>query len=50
MGVKLNIVNMRKPDSLFNYGMMPCVLSLKEQEKNGKGWFRDGRAIKYFKN
>ena len=25
--IKLNIVNLRKPDSLFNYGMMPCIHS-----------------------
>jgi hypothetical protein len=48
--IKINIVNMRKSDSLFNYGMMPCVHSLQEERKNNKGWIRSGKNIKYFKN
>jgi len=25
--IKLNLVNFRKSDSLFNYGMLPCIHS-----------------------
>jgi cytosolic carboxypeptidase protein 2/3 len=48
--VKINIVNFRKTDSLFNYGMMPCIYSLEEFKRNKKEWFRGGKNIKYFKN
>jgi hypothetical protein len=41
---------MRKSDSLFNYGMMPCIYSLQEDKKTNKAWFRGGYNIKYFKN
>ncbi len=32
--IKLNIVNFRKSDSLFNYGMLPCVYSQEGDKKN----------------
>ena len=48
--LKINIVNFRKSDSLFNYGMMPCIHSLQEERRNSKGWFRGGSNIKYYKN
>lgn len=48
--IKINIVNMRKTDSLFNYGMMPCLYSLQEERRSKKGWLREGRNIKYYKN
>jgi hypothetical protein len=41
---------MRKSDSLFNYGMMPCIRSIQEERRTKKGWFRGGKLIKYFKN
>lgn len=41
---------MRKSDSLFNYGMMPCINSFQEDKRTNKGWFRGGKNIKYFKN
>ncbi len=41
---------MRKPDSLFNYGMKPCIFSVGEWKSNKKGWFRGGNHIKYFRN
>ena len=48
--VKFNILNLAKPDSLYNYGMK--VLCLSEQAKidEGKEWFRDGKNIMYYKN
>ena len=48
--VKINIVNMLKGDSLFNYGMQPCLHSAESEKKNGQGWFRSGTHIKYFRN
>ena len=48
--VKFNILNLCKPDSLYNYGMK--VLCLSEQKKiiDGWEWFRDGTDIAYYKN
>ena len=48
--IKINIVNMLKVDSLFNYGMQPCIHSTEGEKKNGHGWFRAGTHIKYFRN
>jgi hypothetical protein len=47
---RINIVNMIKPDSLYNYGMKPCVYSKIEAEKFKKGWRRDGSDICYYQN
>ena len=41
---------MQKTDSLFNYGMKPCIFSLGEWNKCGKGWVKGGSHIKYFRN
>ena len=41
---------MLKSDSLFNYGMQPCMHSLEAEKRNGQGWFRSGTAVKYFRN
>lgn len=48
--IKFNIVNMLKSDSLFNYGMQPCVHSAEAEKRYGQGWHRSGSGIKYFKN
>ena len=48
--VKLNMLNLSKPDSLFNHGMKPLVYSEKKVEKEGVGWFRDGYNIGYYRN
>ena len=48
--IKINIVNMLKSDSLFNYGMQPCIFSTEAEKKNGQGWFRAGGNIKYYRN
>lgn len=47
---KLNIVNMAKPDSLYNYGMKPCVYSKVEAEQYKRGWRREGLDICYYQN
>jgi hypothetical protein len=48
--IKINIVNLRKSDSLFNYGMLPCLHSVEEEKKNKRGWVRSGKNVKYFRN
>lgn len=48
--IKINIVNFRKSDSLFNYGMLPCCYSLEGQKKNQEGWVRKGTKVQYFRN
>jgi len=48
--VKINIINLQKTDSLFNYGMKPCIFSEMEWNKTKKGWFRGGNHIRYFRN
>jgi hypothetical protein len=37
-----------KPDSTYNLGMKPLVYSVKDAEKNGNGWYRDGINIAYY--
>jgi hypothetical protein len=47
-----NVVNFTKSDSLFNYGMAPCVYSFlenKRQVENEKGWRRIGKDVAYRK-
>ncbi|CAI2369038.1 unnamed protein product [Moneuplotes crassus] len=48
--IKFNIVNLSKPDSLYNEGMKPCVKSQGHYEKTGQGWHRDGTDISYKMN
>lgn len=48
--IKINIVNMMKPDSLFNYGMLPCVHSAQAELKSGTGWVRKATKVSYYKN
>ena len=47
---RLNIINMIKPDSLYNYGMKPCVYSKLEAEHAKRGWRREGLDICYYQN
>lgn len=47
---KLNLINMLKPDSLFNHGMQPCVRSDKMAALHGIGWVRRGTDICYYQN
>lgn len=46
-----NIVNLLKPDSLYNKGMQPTVYSETMAASPTKiGWIRAGKNIRYFKN
>ena len=45
---RFNIINLMKPDSLYNHGMRPLVYSDAEAKKNGKGWSRGGADICYY--
>ncbi|XP_053384365.1 uncharacterized protein LOC123536146 isoform X9 [Mercenaria mercenaria] len=39
-----------KPDSLYNYGMKPCMYSEKDALQKKIGWRRHGTNIKYYRN
>ena len=45
--IKFNILNLMKPDSLYNYGMKPWVKSESHQKETGTGWHRDWTDISY---
>ncbi len=47
---KFNIMNMLKPDFLYNQGMKILVYSTKRAEQLGASWRREGTRIAYFKN
>jgi hypothetical protein len=49
-GVKyrFNIVNLAKPDSLYNYGMKILNFSNKIKNEEGIGWHRVGENIDYY--
>lgn len=46
---RFNIINLMKPDSLYNHGMRPLVYS-EAAAKQGKGWVRGGSDICYYQN
>jgi len=48
--VRFNIVNLTKPDSLFNQGMKPVVYSCNSASSKGQSWIRSGSRISYFGN
>lgn len=48
--IKFNIINFTKPDSLFNFGMQPCIYSTKRAKELGEGWVRSGSDISYYCN
>jgi hypothetical protein len=48
--VQFNIVNLTKPDSLFNSGMRPVVYSCMDAGTRGIGWLRSGSDISYYSN
>ncbi|EGB05157.1 hypothetical protein AURANDRAFT_1129, partial [Aureococcus anophagefferens] len=48
--VTFNIVNLTKPDSLFNLGMQPVMYSCAEAVENGIGWVRTGTSVQYQAN
>jgi hypothetical protein len=47
---KFNILNMLKPDFLYNQGMKILIYSNKDANENSFGWKRDGSSIAYYKN
>jgi hypothetical protein len=48
--VKFNILNLAKPDSLYNYGMKILCFSSKAKQLEGIGWHRVGSSINYYGN
>eukprot|EP00946_MAST-07B_sp_MAST-7B-sp1_P003469 g3469.t1 len=50
MTYRFNIVNLCKPDSMYNRGMQPVMYSCRDAEGRGIGWRRTGRDICYFAN
>lgn len=46
--VKFNILNLSKPDSLFNEGMKVLIYSEKMAEEKDIGWQRGGYNIAYY--
>ena len=48
--MKFNMLNLAKPDSLYNYGMKILCFSNQIKEKEGVGWHRIGESINYFQN
>lgn len=50
MKVVLNIINLAKPDSLYNYGMKVLNFSNKLNDSEGVGWHRIGESIDYYQN
>lgn len=47
---KFNILNLLKPNSLFNDGMQPLVYSDIDSAIYGTGWIRSGSNISYYPN
>jgi hypothetical protein len=47
---QFNIINLEKPNSQFNYGMMPVVYSTKRASEEQIGWYRSGFDICYHPN
>ncbi|KAL4508114.1 hypothetical protein ABPG72_021487 [Tetrahymena utriculariae] len=47
---RFNIINMMKPDSLYNSGMKPLMYSEKQAKFKKHGWYRDGYDICYYQN
>lgn len=44
------MLNLAKPDSLYNYGMKILCFSNKLKLENEIGWHRVGTAINYYQN
>lgn len=52
LAYKFNIINMRKKDSLYNYGMQPLTYSCKSTDEKGAaagGWKRSGERVCYYR-
>lgn len=48
--IKFNIINLTKPDSLFNQGMKPVIYGVNASRTKNLGWLRSGSNISYFSN
>ncbi len=48
--VRFNLINLNKPDSLYNYGMKILCYSTKNKINEGTGWHRVGEDIDYLQN
>jgi hypothetical protein len=46
--VRFNLINMQKKDSLYNYGMKPCIFSALHSDESD--WCNGGYDICYYKN
>lgn len=46
--VRFNIINLAKPDSLYNQGMRVLSFSQNASKAEEKGWHRTGSDIRYF--
>ena len=47
---RFNIINLLKPDSLYNHGMQPLMYSETSAIEKGKGWQRVGKDVCYYQN
>ncbi|CAD5117165.1 DgyrCDS5968 [Dimorphilus gyrociliatus] len=47
---RFTIVNLMKPESLYNEGMKPLFYSEKRASEKNTGWTRHGADIKYYRN
>uniref|UniRef100_A0A383WKG5 Peptidase M14 domain-containing protein n=1 Tax=Tetradesmus obliquus TaxID=3088 RepID=A0A383WKG5_TETOB len=45
-----NIINLQKPDSLYNMGMLPLLHSAQQMRRKGIGWVRAGSDVYYGPN
>ena len=50
MKINKNIINLNKPDSLYNYGMKILSYSTRMSQLEGTGWHRVGEDIEYSEN
>ncbi|CAK1551904.1 unnamed protein product [Leptosia nina] len=50
MMYRFSIVNLSKPDSLYNEGMRPLLYSTKDAQLHSIGWRRCGDNIAYYRN
>jgi hypothetical protein len=46
--VRMNIVNLAKPDSLYNEGMRVLCYSTLKRKEDQLGWHRTGTDVSYF--
>lgn len=47
---RFNIINLLKPDSLYNHGMRPLMYSVLDAKRYAKGWIRAGKDVCYYQN